>query len=319
MVRTRRPLFLLVGVLLLVPLAHGAKATVSATATITGSGTSYRLTVRNTGDEPLKCFGLLLDRVQPTSATGPAGVLTRVGTFQGKGLVHMQAQTSDIAAPGGTAVADFITNLQIEPNSGGEIRYSSTCQAGSDQIGRATGPTPPTPKPQPKPQRCKCKSLTYEIGRYMGSGIYATIQRPRRQLSFEMRLAGVWTLTCTRGSGGCRASIEVRVPPALEKSLALQLRFATSKAKVTAGSVLCEGRCGKRRTEGYAFDVYGGSQLGFGKRGVTTRSLTLHLFTNCGGKRTRREITIVFAKDGRVDYDGSDFNGNDVPDGREKN
>jgi hypothetical protein len=61
----------------------------SATAVFQGSGTSYSLTVRNTGSEPIKCFGLLLAGVQPTAATGPAGVLTRVGTFQDQGLVGL--------------------------------------------------------------------------------------------------------------------------------------------------------------------------------------------------------------------------------------
>jgi hypothetical protein len=49
MVGNRRPLLLVLGLLLLAPLAHGAPATVSATAVISGSGTTYRLTVRNTG------------------------------------------------------------------------------------------------------------------------------------------------------------------------------------------------------------------------------------------------------------------------------
>lgn len=232
MFRTRRPLLILLAPLLLVPLAQGAKAAVSATATISGSGTSYRLTVRNTGDEPLKCFGLLLDGVQPTAASGPAGVLTRVGTFQGRGLVHMQAQTSDVAAPGATAIVDFTTNVPIAANAGGEIRYSSTCAPGSDQTSRATGPTPPRP-PRPQPVPCKCHSLTWRLGR-VGGASYATIQRPRSKASFEMRLAGLWTLTCTSGGGGCGGSITVVAPPELRQSLGLRSARAHGRGGPTA-------------------------------------------------------------------------------------
>jgi hypothetical protein len=134
-----------------------------------------------------------------------------------------------------------------------------------------------------------------------------------------MRLAGFWTLTCTSGSGGCGASIAVVVPAALREGLGLRLGVGGRDDRVTAGSVLCQGDCGRRRQRGFAFDVYGGPKLGFGKRGSTTRSITLGLTARCGGKQTRKEITVVFAEDGSVDYDRSDFNGNDIPDGREQN
>ncbi len=60
--------------------AAATETVVSARAQITGSGGSYRLTVTNDRDRPILCFGLLLTGVQPTSATGPSGVLTRVGS-----------------------------------------------------------------------------------------------------------------------------------------------------------------------------------------------------------------------------------------------
>jgi hypothetical protein len=48
--------------LLLVPLASGSKATVRATAVISGSGLSYSLAVTNTGDEVI-----LQPQVRPRS------------------------------------------------------------------------------------------------------------------------------------------------------------------------------------------------------------------------------------------------------------
>lgn len=38
---------------------------------------------------------------------------------------------------------------------------------------------------------------------------------------------------------------------------------------------------------------------------------------SCGGRRTTTNITVVFGDDGGVDLGRSDFNGNDVPEGRE--
>jgi hypothetical protein len=269
-------------------LASGAPDVVRAEAAISGSGTTYRWTVRNTGDEPLRCVGLLLDGVQPTGATGPAGVLTRVGAFQGRGLVHMQAQANDVVAPGATVVVEFTTNVPIPPNAGGEIRYSSTCAPGSDVIGRATGPPPPPPPPAPRP--CVCESIETRL---------TNVRRAAFTTGVGFRYILTWRMRCSAGSGRCSGKL-TPVPPR-------RFRFRTE-----GGVELdCGARCGGTAT--------GGPLLYFAAVGeeAMERPIRLPVDIECR-RKTRRVFTIVFRKTGaNVDRARSDLDGNGVLDGRQ--
>ena len=286
MVRKRQsPVLLLLGALLLVPLATGASAVVSATATITGSGTSYRLTVRNTGDEPLKCVGLLLEGVQPTAASGPAGVLTRVGTFQGRGLVHMQGDL--VVAPGAAVTVQFTTNVPISANAGGELRYSSTCAAGSDQISRATGPPPPAPPP------CECESFDARI---------TFVDKYLEEKTTHIRLKLGWTLECSGGAGRCKGRLTVRVPR--------KFRRASVEDNL---SQPCAGACKGRTSGTRAFSFRSGNP--------TTRSdsIVMRVQFECAGEKRERLYTMRFrGRDNTtIDLKRSDLNGNQVPDAKD--
>lgn len=289
-------------------LAGGALASreaVSARAVITGGGTSYRVTVTNDGDQPILCFGLLLDGVQPTSASGPPGVLTRVGTFQGRGLVHMQGSAATPAVPAGTTVAvDFVTNVAIPANAGGEIRYSPTCLAGSDQIGRATDPTPPPPPPPPppKPKPCACKELETRIvpSRTSVSG---------GKNGFTMELLLEWRLSCTKGAGDCQG--EIRLVPSVSgkrRGIAVTL---------PAVGVTCKGPCAKTTTRFQKFVVTGGARWADGKRGRTDRLVRLQLKRTCGRTRLPQTFDVVFGRGGGIDGRLSDLDGNGIVDGRD--
>ena len=152
-------------VLVLVPVAAAAQTVVSAKAQITGSGTSYRLTVMNDAMAIL-CFGLLLTGVQPTSASGPPVCCTRVGTFQGRRCWFTcagQPQRRAVVQPGGTVTADFRTNIAIPTDVGArDSVLGHGCLAGSDQIGQASGPPRPPPKPKPQPNEVCVQGLEDE-------------------------------------------------------------------------------------------------------------------------------------------------------------
>jgi hypothetical protein len=297
-------------VLVVVPYATGAATAVSARATLTGSGTTYRMTVVNDGDRPILCFGLLLTGVQPMSATGPAGVLTRVGSFQGRGLVHMQGTAATPAIPvGGTAIVDFRTNVAIAPNAGGEIRYSDTCQPGSDVIGQASGPPsppPPPPPPPPRPKPCTCKDLKARIV-------------PNRFLSpanttggMELELLLEWTLSCTKGARGCAGNLT------LEPSTRGR-RLGASVAAPAAGKVRCRGNCAKTTSGFQKFVVRAGPRYGAGRRGGSgERLLRLELNRVCKSKRIDQVFLIAFSRSGAVDRRLSDLNANGIDDGKDR-
>lgn len=264
------------------------------------------MAVRNTGDEPILCFGLLLDGVQPVSAIGPAGVLTRVGTFQGRGLVHMQGNAAVPAVPaGGVANVDFRTNVAIAQNAGGEIRYSSTCQPGSDQVGRATGPPPPPP-PKPKPPSCQCKSLEIVDGK----------RRPRTNDDFAVDFE--WRLTCTPRNGrkGCEGKIEV--VPTTQGKYKAEVRVPADSERV------CKGNC-KKVTDGPAFVGMSFARDDPIKFLGQTFRFKLKLFCKRGSKYVQvgtQTASVAFKEKGfsghPIDPVQSDFNANGIADGDEK-
>lgn len=290
--------------LMLAAVLRRVQAVVSAKAQITGSGTSYRLAVTNDGDRPLLCFGLLLSGVQPTSATGPAGVLTRVGTFQGRGLVHMQGNAAaPVVPPGGTVTVDFGTNIAIPTNAGGEIRYSDTCLAGSDQIGQASGPPPPPPPPKPKPTKCACKDLKTRIVPNRTS-----INRSDAK-GFSMELLVQWTLTCTKGTGDCTGELQL-APSVRGKRLGIGVAQPV-------GTVTCKGPCAKSTVRFQRYEVTGGARWASGKRGKGDKLMRLQMKRKCKSTRIPQTFDIVFDRGGGIDTRRSDLNANGIADGKD--
>jgi hypothetical protein len=291
--------------LVVAPYATGAASVVAATATITGSGTSYRLTVVNSGDRPILCFGLLLTGVQPTSATGPAGVLTRAAVFGDRGLVHMQGNAATPAIPvGATAVVDFRTNVPIPANAGGEIRYSDTCQPGSDVVGQASGPTP-----VPQAQPCACRTLTATLAgaRKLRS------KKTRKGIAVEFQLR--WTMDCAGGTGRCNGRLSVAPVPS-SRVLGAKSNFDEPGGR---RSLTCTGGC-RGRAGGSERLVVTSTHRAFGKGNVGRgdgRSVSIEVDRFC--RRTRAPLTfdLVFERTGVIDTSLSDLNGNGIPDGKD--
>lgn len=297
---------LLLVLLVVVPYATGAPSVVGATATLTGSGTTYRMTVVNTGDRPILCFGLLLTGVQPTSATGPAGVLTRVAPFQGRGLVHMQGTPTTPAIPvGGTAVVDFRTNVAIPANAGGEIRYSDTCQPGSDVVGQATGPAP-----RPQTQPCECRTLTAALtgARKLRS------KTTRKGIAVEFQLR--WTMTCAGGTGRCDGRLSVAPVPS-SRALGAKANFDGPGGR---RRLTCTARC-RGTAGGSAKLVVTSSHRASGRANVGRgdgRSISIEVERFCGRARAALTFDLVFKPvTGGVDTSLSDLNGNGTRDGRD--
>jgi hypothetical protein len=118
--------------------AAPAAAQTSAAGTISGSGTSWTLTVLNTGAQQIQClsFGAAAG-VQVTGATGPGTVVANPQGFDASGLT---------IGPDQSAAFDFTTTAPYPENGGGTLAISSTCTPGSDVPAQVTGPAP---RPQP--------------------------------------------------------------------------------------------------------------------------------------------------------------------------
>lgn len=232
-------------------------------------------------------------------------MLTRVGTFQGRGLVHMQGTAAAPAIPpGGTVTVDFRTNVPIPVNAGGEIRYSATCLAGSDQIGRATGPTPPPPPPPPKPKKCVCKDLKTRIVANRSS-----IGRSDAK-GFDMELLVEWTLTCTKGAGDCTGELTL-APSVRGKRLGIAVA-------APAGAVSCKGPCAKTTTRFQKWIVTGGAKWAHGKRGRNPKLLRLEMKRVCTSRRIPQTFDIVFNRSGGIDTKLSDLNANGIQDSKDR-
>jgi hypothetical protein len=295
--------------LLAVAPAQGAGADVNAAGVITGSGKTWSITIQNTGSEPIRCFKFFLDPTVLVTKPGPAPAGWQVGT-QGQVLF---GQSADGIMIDGKQAFTFSTTVAYPPEAGGKLNVSADCQ--TDAQGIVTGPTRPPATKKP----CACKSLSWAVGRVAGS-FYLTLEKERSQRGMTLRLGSKWVMRCTKGNGGCKGALTVTIPPAQQRSLGL--RFGNIGPEAfhgrTTAVVICKSKTCEAASDSYAFQLVGGPKLGFGKRGVDTRSVTLVVSAACGRTRERKQLTIVFGEDSGVDRERSDFNGNDVPDGAEK-
>jgi hypothetical protein len=197
---------------LLSVLTSAASADTRATGELDGSGTSYTLTVQNTGDQPIICMRFFAaSGVRMTSVSSPAH------------LESPSAFAGEVNIPrGGSQVFSFTTEQQYPPGAGGTLNVSSTCSTGSDVSSKVTGP------PQPgggAPPPCQCFG--------MGAVLKAPFQFAAhgRHLGFEVH----WRMACTPGqAAGCRGRIEIAT------SHRRDVKFLSPKS----AKVRCRGKCG---------------------------------------------------------------------------
>jgi hypothetical protein len=226
--------------------------------------------------------------------------LTRVGTFQGRGLVHMQGDP--VVAPGASVSADFRTDVPMAADAGGEIRYSATCLQGSDVVGRATGPVPVPPD-----ERCECQRLTAEGGSYSSSQVGTGPTRLKTRLR--------WFLSCSAGAGTCVGRLKLARPAGTD------IAIATPKQL----TVTCRGRCdrgGPTSASGtVALQVTSRQTLDFDNRRGRTVVFPVRRFCVRNGREVpvgTTRVRLVFNGAGLLDKKKSDLNGNGKPDGAER-
>lgn len=232
--------------LLALPSALGAAAVVSAAGTITGPGADgyMTLTVRNTGDQPIRCFRLAV----PTSVK-VVGARTVPGwSFVSSSSppspdIGLRALGTLVLALGGEVQLVFRTEPQFPANAAATLVVSESAACTPVVKAPVTGPGQASPPPPPK--KCRCTKLTAKID---------------PSLLQERRLAGAkqdfgigfsWTMTCDAGAGGCRGRIDFLPPEVIAGSLPKPR--GTFRLNIRRATIACVGQC--NRTQPGRFEV----------------------------------------------------------------
>jgi hypothetical protein len=213
----RRPVALgaiLVALVVVLSLPSTAWAPTRAAGSLDGSGTSYTLTVQNTGDQFIYCMRFFASPgVKIKSVLSPAVL---------QGSNGFSAETN--IRPGDSQTFSFTTEQQYPPGSGGTLEVSTTCSPGSDVSSQVTGPPEPPVAPPGPPAPCRC----FAIGANLGA--ISILAHHGRHLSFRVR----WGLICTAGPGpGCRGRIKVSTGDKKD------VKFLSPRSK----TVRCKGKC----------------------------------------------------------------------------
>lgn len=279
---------LLLGFIALVPFAHSASQVVNATGVIAGASGSYQLTITNTGDEPIRCFRLNA----PPGTTfaggqGPAGWV--VGTGAGGSAIGGQSQNG---IPAGQSVTFTFTTSAAYPvdPANDQLFVSGTCLAGSDRAANVTGPrTPVTPGPGGGAKPCKCKKMSVKLD--------GTLINKAPRIAIDDHDFGVgiqWFLTCSKGSGTCKGTVNFSPPeilagelPAPKQNLRLNLR------KV---AFVCKGPCGKSKTGRFEIKMLSREQL----RVLFGRTLAYTVKTKCGSTTKTTKVRVSINQNGKL-------------------
>jgi hypothetical protein len=266
--------------LLFVPLGVAARANVSATGAISGSGTNYTLTVTNTGSDPIHCLRFLAPSgVQITSANGPSGSQTQA-TGNSFGSIEIQ---NALIASGASAKWTFTTAQAYPPNAGGDLHVSFDCV--NDVASHATGPEAP----------CRCESLNVSIVP-KSIGIFGAGEINHFHLEFTV----VWTMTCSQGTGGCSASFHL-------------IAVAVIKKGTNVGvTVNCSANCGTTKSGTQKYKLIAGRD--FDSKHRKGKRLFIYLQGSCNGHFSKT-YSFEFDKYGQVDKKKSNLKGTLRPPG----
>ena len=264
---------------LVVPLAFGATKALNATGVIAGSGTSYTLTVTNTGDQPIRCMRLFpAAGVQATAGAPPpdwqsgtsAGF---IGFFNPNGL-----------APGASVAFSFTTAAAYPPSAGGDLHISTDCQ--TDVVVKATGPVATPPPPTEKP--CKCADLTVTVD---GPLLTKKVLRPTKH---DFGISFSWDMTCSEGKGGCKGVVQFQPPQILAGTLpkpsnALHLNVKTK-------TFICKADCGAGDTGSFEVKMLSRDQL----KKLFGRKLAFSIKTICAGTVRTTKLSVFVSQRGKL-------------------
>lgn len=289
--------------LLLAPAAPG-RPWLQAQARITGSGTNWTLTVENVSTDgmSIRCFRYVAPSGSTiTGVTTPPG-WTSLGPSPPSGTFGFRQDNPGLA-PGQSLSIAFTTQAALA--AGGTLRYSGDCVTDvATEIPPPTSPPPPpappppppppTPPPPPPPppakkklKPCKCSTLTVRLDPTL-------LNKRLRPDKHDFGVGIRWTVTCTRGKGGCKGTLRFSLPkvflgaiPVPNNGLKLNLKAAT---------LVCAAPCRKQRTGRFEIKLRSRDQLSklFG------RTLAYSVATRCGNTNIIRRVKVFVDDQGRL-------------------
>lgn len=265
-------------------------------------------TETNASGQPVQYFYLVL----------PSGVTITAGSASG-----FDCQPGQPKPPGGTNVIECagtwangqqvvltltVTGLQGSPTFQKYVSFDGSTYQGPFDVPPASTTTTTTTtetttttttNPPPPPQNCKCfqllaHALGFGFGHNAPGGGTAPAGGPV-VITFEVR----WTLTCTKGDGGCAAVLQVVPPPGHNGQVSIsQTRYRLCRTchlqfkNPTPGvsKIMCTGKCGEAVVGLALVRVHTDDTLD--QAHLVNTDLTFTLKRTCQGKQLRRQLFI---------------------------
>jgi len=289
----RRLLLVFAFLLVAVPSATGARATVGGYGVVDEGG----ITIYVTGTEAIDCFGVEFP-VEVESMVPPAGWVAGFNPNNPK-LVGGQVLPGNAGiAPGGKLRFPIKFKVPFPQGQSGVLRISADCRTDISVAWFGPG------------YKCKCISFNARI--IPKSIAFHGLTTQSLNLEFTVG----WELKCAPGIAGCEGQFELS-PPQPAAKLGSKLRLVNEKGKLGAatGKFTCKGQCGKTVTGIQKFRLFGKKPLGSKNR--ANKSVELSMSRTCqGAKSPPLTFTLAFDKLGQVDKKKSDLNANGKPDGK---
>lgn len=271
----RRRLFIAITVFALVAVPSAlTRSSVLAQAHITTSGgTTYKLTIENNSQDlkSIHCIQYIAPSgTTITTVTAPTGWSSTGANPSTFGF----RQDNPGITVGGTLSIDFTTQAPVTAES--VVHYSSDCI--EDLVTTVRPPTtvspPPPPPPPPPPKKkkpCKCAKLDVKLDPTL-------LNKKLRPDKHDFGVGITWFLTCTKGKGGCSATIHFLPPAVFAGSVPVQDSGLKLNLKKT--TIVCAGPCGKSTTGRFQIEMLSHDQLNklFG------RTLAYTIVSKCNKK-----------------------------------
>lgn len=247
---------LLVGVIALacavVASASGAVAVVMAEGSMSGPASDgyVTLTVRNTGDEAIRCFRIsvpLSVKVVSARPIGPDWQLISSAAPPSPDIgARWQSPGTTALPPGGQVQLVFRTEPAYPVNGVATLVVSSSSACTPTTRSTVTGPPPPLPPPPPPPpKKCTCTKMSVKLD----PALLQERRLPRAKQDFGVGFT--WTMTCDAGDGGCRGRVDFLPPKVLAGSLPKPK--GNFKLNIQRATINCVGQC--NRTQPGRFEV----------------------------------------------------------------